>query len=82
MANTPRTPIRGELTEQMETINQHRPGRPINSTGIFAAQPFMSPKYARHQTIRNQSYGDTMARMFIKVSPDLYDKGRIGLAPS
>jgi hypothetical protein len=34
----------------------------------------MSPKYAKHKAGRNHEFEDTMARMFIQVPPDLYDK--------
>ena len=49
-------------------------GRPTRSRGVFSAYPFMSPKYARHRPNRRHEYDQTMARMFIKVAPDLYDK--------
>jgi hypothetical protein len=34
----------------------------------------MSPKYVRHRANRHHEFEDTMARMFIKVAPDLYEK--------
>lgn len=49
-------------------------GRPEKSRGVFSAYPFMSPKYARHRPRRRHEYDQTMARMFIRVSPKVYDK--------
>ena len=77
MANTPRVPIRDAgIADQMQNreLENAREGRPRLATGVFAAQPFMSPKYARHRTNRRHEFEDTMARMFIKVNPKLYDK--------
>jgi len=77
MANYPRVPINESLiTQSMNNINIRNvpEGRPVTSTGVFASQPFMSPKYARHRSNRHHEFEDTMARMFIKVAPDLYEK--------
>ncbi len=76
MANTPRVPIlNAGIADQMQNreLENTREGRPRLATGVFAAQPFMSPKYARHRTNRRHEFEDTMARMFIKVDPDLYE---------
>jgi len=75
MANTPLVPISSSpIVGKMKEINLRNvvSGRPTDALGVFAAQPFMSPKYARHRPNRNHEYEDTMARMFIKVAPDLY----------
>ena len=77
MANTPLVPIANSpAVSKMREINLRnvQTGRPTDALGVFAAQPFMSPKYARHRPNRNHEYEDTMARMFIKVAPDLYEK--------
>ena len=76
MANRPRVPINSStIASQMREINSRnvKDGRPSGATGVFASQPFMSPKYARHRTNRHHEFEDTMARMFIKVDPDLYE---------
>lgn len=77
MSNSPRVPIYSSaIAASMREINVRnvQDGRPSGATGVFASQPFMSPKYMRHRTNRNHEFEDTMARMFIKVAPDLYDK--------
>lgn len=48
-------------------------GRPAKARGVFSAYPFMSPKYARHRPGRRHEFDQTMARMFIRVPPKLYD---------
>ena len=76
MANRPRVPINAStIASQMREINagNARDGRPSGATGVFADQPFMSPKYSRHRQNRHHEFEDTMARMFIKVAPDLYE---------
>ncbi len=85
MANTPQIPLTPELTASMVELNTYqnaRNGRPTDALGVFASQPFMSPKYARHRTQRNHEFEDSMARMFIKVAPDLYEKFIASLADS
>lgn len=77
MANTPQIPLGGNAVSRMISLNlaqNPRTGRPTDAVGVFAAQPFMSPKYARHRTKRNHEFEETMARMFIKVAPDLYEQ--------
>ncbi len=77
MANTPRVPIiSSPALSAMREINLRNAqnGRPTDALGTFASQPFLSPKYARHRQNRNHEYEETMARMFIKVAPDLYKK--------
>ena len=49
-------------------------GRDPNAMGVHSSWPFMSPKYAKHRAGRNHEFEDTMARMFIQVPPDLYEK--------
>lgn len=48
-------------------------GRPTEARGVFSALPFMTPKYMRHRPYRRHEFDQTMARMFIQVSPKLYD---------
>lgn len=75
MANTPLVPITNSpIVSRMVDINlrNSQTGRPKDALGVFASQPFLSPKYTRHRPNRNHEYEDTMARMFIKVAPDLY----------
>jgi hypothetical protein len=77
MANTPLVPLEDNMGAEMRTINlaaNATTGRPADALGQFAAQPFLSPKYARHRQNRNHEFEDTMARMFIKVAPDLYEQ--------
>jgi len=77
MSNAPRVPIYAStIANTMRNINLRnvQDGRPAGATGVFASQPFMSPKYVRHRSNRHHEFEDTMARMFIKVAPDLYDK--------
>jgi len=80
MANSPRVPIRSsKIVESMTDINKTqrnnvRTGRPKDALGVFAAQPFSSAKYMRHRANRHHEFEETMARMFIKVAPDLYQK--------
>jgi hypothetical protein len=42
--------------------------------GVFAEQPGMTPKYARNQGQREPDYRETMARLFIQVGPDEYER--------
>lgn len=77
MANTPQVPLSASIVSSMvelNTLHNARTGRPTDATGVFAAQPFASPKYARHRSDRKHEFEDTMARMFIKVAPDVYKK--------
>jgi len=66
----------GAIVPAMQVINQFNAitGRDINALGVQAAQPFSSPKYARHRTNRHHEFEDTMARMFIQVPSALYEK--------
>ena len=83
MANIPSVPIANSpIVSKMREINLRnvQTGRPKDALGVFAAQPFMSPKYSRHRPNRNHEYEDTMARMFIKVAPDLYEQFLASLA--
>ena len=59
--------------DQFLPYENQRSGRPVDSRGVFSAYPFMSPKYARHRSGRRHEFDQTMARMFLRIPPDLYD---------
>lgn len=42
-------------------------GRDVNSRGVYAGWPAMTPKYMRHRQGRHHEYFGTMARMYVRV---------------
>ncbi len=72
MAND--TSLTNQVLPEMISINQEngQTGRDRKALGTFAAQPFYSPKYARHKADRHHEFEDTMARMYIQVPKSLY----------
>lgn len=70
-------PLENNITSAVDNFLPYqnaKTGRPVKSRGVFSSYPFMTPKYARHRPKRRHEYDQTMARMFIKVSPKLYKK--------
>ncbi len=70
-------PIENNITSAVDNFLPYqnaRTGRPTKSRGVFSSYPFMTPKYARHRPNRRREYDQTMARMFMQVSPKLYEK--------
>ena len=70
-------PLRDNILESVNSFvpaQNAKTGRPTSARGVFSAYPFMSPKYARHRPSRRGEYDQTMARMFIRVPPKLYDR--------
>lgn len=74
MANQNNNPLTNRIVPTMRNINyvNSLTGRDINAVGVHAAQPFATPKYAKHRPDRHHEFEDTMARLFVQVPQSLY----------
>lgn len=75
MSNTSIVPLTNSIRQPIDSLVRSRnaqSGRDPNSRGVYSSFPFTSPKYMKHRGNRNHEFEDTMARMFIQVSPKDY----------
>jgi len=68
--NSPIIAVNAELNARNNAVT----GRDVHANGVFGSYPGATPKYARHLLNRKNDNMDTMARMFIQIPPQEYDR--------